>query len=256
LREGRPSLADLTGYPETLATKFNGLWACTWFGALHSRRELAPTPSAADFAGPLAREIVRQDATSAYGHGGFNPILDPRCRIIPLSEATLMATQRRFVRQRFASHAAFSRIRSRFRNPVISSLSTAFPYAKGPRAKNSPALHEGIVRSGQEIGRRIGYHQVTEFDASAPSRRRSRACLALTSRRGTDVRTGRPYPPKGGRTFSRCARDRVERPAPPPSKISYFRISSFLCSRYDSPSLRRAPFCQARFRRRARGLRR
>jgi hypothetical protein len=133
-----------------------------------------------------------------------------------------MATQRRFVRQRFASHAAFSRIRSRFRNPVISSLSTAFPYAKGPRAKNSPALHEGIVRSGQEIGRRIGYHQVTEFDASAPSRRRSRACLALTSRRGTDVRTGRPYPPKGGRTFSRCARDRVERPAPPPAKSRIF----------------------------------
>ena len=45
-----------------------------------------------------------KDATSPYGHGGFNPILDPRCRIIPLSEATLMATQRRFVRQRFASH--------------------------------------------------------------------------------------------------------------------------------------------------------
>src|ERR1700730_7775948 len=59
---------------------------------------------------------------------------------------------------------------------------------------------------------------------------------ALTSRRGTDVRTGRPCPPKGGRTFSRCARDRAERPAPPRAKISYFRISSFLCSR-DDPSL-------------------
>jgi hypothetical protein len=117
------------------------------------------------------------------------------CRIIPLSEATLMATQRRFVQRRIASHAVFSRIRSSFRNPVISSLSTAFPYAKGPRAKNSPALHEGIVRSGQEIGRRIGYHQVTEFDASAPSRRRSRACLALTSRRGVRrcIEGNRPF---------------------------------------------------------------
>ena len=30
-------------------------------------------------------EIVRQDATSAYGHGGFNPI-DPSCRIVPQAE--------------------------------------------------------------------------------------------------------------------------------------------------------------------------
>jgi hypothetical protein len=46
---------------------------------------IGQTPSAADFAGPLAREIVRQDATSAYGHGGFNPI-DPSCRIVPQPE--------------------------------------------------------------------------------------------------------------------------------------------------------------------------
>jgi hypothetical protein len=44
---------------------------------------------AADLAGPVAREIVRQDATSAYCYGGFNPILDPSCRIIPQPEATL-----------------------------------------------------------------------------------------------------------------------------------------------------------------------
>jgi hypothetical protein len=96
--------------------------ACAWLGALHSRRELAQTPSAADFAGPLAREIVRQDATSVYGHGGFNPIVDQRCRIIPQPEA---------VRRRFASHAVITRIRSYFRNLfVISSLSLSFPFTQ------------------------------------------------------------------------------------------------------------------------------
>jgi len=60
---------------------------------------------------------------------------------------------------------------------------------------------EGIVRSGQEIARRIGYHQVTEFDASAPSRWRSRACLALACRRRTGIRAGRPHPSKGRPDF-------------------------------------------------------
>ena len=144
LREGRPSLADLTGCPETLATKFKGLWACAWFGALHSRRELAPTPSAADFAGPLAREIVRQKTPL--------PLM-AMAALIPSSirdagpfhsrKRPFMATRRRFVRRGFASHAVFNRIRSCFRNLVISSLSTAFPYAKAPCAKNSPPFNRG-----------------------------------------------------------------------------------------------------------------
>jgi hypothetical protein len=48
------------------------------------------------YAEPLAREIVRHDATAAYGRGGFNPILDSRCWIIPQPEATLYDDTARF----------------------------------------------------------------------------------------------------------------------------------------------------------------
>ncbi len=65
---------------------------------------------------------------------------------------------------------AFARIRSYFRNLfAISSLSFSILLRKNTRRQNSSALHEGLVRSGQEIGRRIGYRQATEFDASALS---------------------------------------------------------------------------------------
>lgn len=46
-----------------------------------------------------------------------------------------------------------------------------------------------------------------------------RACLALTNRRGTGIRTGRLCPPKGGRALSCCARGCAERPAPRRAKI-------------------------------------
>jgi len=36
---------------------------------------------------------------------------------------------------------------------VLSSLSFSFPLRKNTSAQNSPAFHEEIVRSGQEIGR-------------------------------------------------------------------------------------------------------
>jgi hypothetical protein len=83
-------------------------------------------------------------------------------------QATLYRAPRVFVQPRFASHAVFARIRSCLRNLfVISSLSFSFPLRKSTPRQNSPAFHEGIVRSGQEIWRRIGYRQATEFDASA-----------------------------------------------------------------------------------------
>src|ERR1700724_1064796 len=80
---------------------------------------------------------------------------------------------------RFASHAAFTR-RSCFRNLfAISSLSFRFPLGKNPEKFNGPS--GGGSPFGSRKRRRIAYHQATEFDASAPSRWRSRACLALTS---------------------------------------------------------------------------
>ena len=173
-------------------------------------------PSLADLAG---------NPETGFGHPhGFGALHHSRKR-------PFMATQRRFVRRRFASHAAFSRIRSSFRNPVISSLSTAFPYAKGPRAKNSPALHEGIVRSGQEIGRRIGYHQVTEFNASAPSRWPSRACQP--ARNGCPDRP--PLSPhRRPDFFPPRARLRRETRSTPSKNLGFFSFS-LLRSRDDPP---------------------
>jgi hypothetical protein len=86
---------------------------------------------------------------------------------------------------------------------MIASLSFSIPLRKNAWRQKSAALDACIAHSGQEIGLRIGYHQAAEFDASAPSRWRSRACLALSRGRGTVIRTGRPclVPPKGGRTL-------------------------------------------------------
>jgi hypothetical protein len=80
-----------------MMTKFNGLWVCAWFWSAPLAAGIGPSATpAADLAEPLAREIVRQDATSAYGYGGFNPNLDPSCRIIPQPEAAPSGDTARF----------------------------------------------------------------------------------------------------------------------------------------------------------------
>ena len=71
-----------------MTKKFNGLWVCAWFWSATRAAAIGPNAvHAADLAEPPAREIVRQDASSAYG--GFNPVLDPRCGIMPQPEAHL-----------------------------------------------------------------------------------------------------------------------------------------------------------------------
>jgi len=66
LREGLPILADFAGGPETMMTKFNGLWACAGFWSAIFAAGIGPNAvQAADLAEPQAREIVGQDATSA-----------------------------------------------------------------------------------------------------------------------------------------------------------------------------------------------
>jgi hypothetical protein len=76
---GQPSWADFAGYNDD---EIKRTLAMRVVLELTLAAGIGPNPvHAADLAEPLAREIVRQDATSAYGHGGFNPILDPRCRI-------------------------------------------------------------------------------------------------------------------------------------------------------------------------------
>jgi hypothetical protein len=128
LREGRPSLADFAGDPETMMTKFNGHWACAWFWSAPLAAGIGPNAvQAADLAEPLAREIVRQDAAFTYGYGGFNPILDPRRRIVPQPEAALSGDTARFCLAAVCESRSLYRIRTCFRNFfVMSSLSFSF----------------------------------------------------------------------------------------------------------------------------------
>ena len=114
-----------------------------------TRRKVRPFACLATARG--AGERVKQNAASAYGHGGFNPILDPRWRIIPRRRATLYGAPRVFVQPRFAGHAVFARIRSCLRNLfVISSLSFSFPLRKStPRQKIT-----GLSRGDSTFGSR------------------------------------------------------------------------------------------------------
>src|SRR5450631_776625 len=73
---------------------------------------------------------------------------------------------------------------------------------QAPASRVSRAFGAPIVRSGQETVRHFGYYEPAEIDASAFSRRRSRASLAQTRRRGAKFRTGHP-PPRVAGTFPR-----------------------------------------------------
>ncbi|HUB63187.1 MAG TPA: hypothetical protein VL996_01860 [Methylocella sp.] len=83
--------------PETIVKKRNGLLPCAWVRRMSflawvgigtaQAADLAPGPGAplpppVEFAGPV------------YGY--FNPLLDPRCRIIPVPQANLYGDTARF----------------------------------------------------------------------------------------------------------------------------------------------------------------
>lgn len=57
---------------------------------------LSQAARAADLTGPHSGDMVPQQLSMAYGYGGFNPLLDPRCRIIPVPEAGLYGDTARF----------------------------------------------------------------------------------------------------------------------------------------------------------------
>jgi hypothetical protein len=121
------------------------------------------------------------------------------------------------------------RIRSSLRNSFDCVALFSFPLRKNAWRQNSAGLNAGIAHSGQETGLRISYHQPAEFDASAPSRWRSRACLALSRRRRTVIRTGRPCPPQGRPGFvftARTVTPRGPRHEGQPLRGEFFALSS------------------------------
>jgi hypothetical protein len=73
-------------------TKLNKLQVCAW--AISSTLAAASSPAAcaADLTEPGPRAIM----PPPYVYGGFNPIFDPRCRIVPQPEASLYGETARF----------------------------------------------------------------------------------------------------------------------------------------------------------------
>src|SRR5450631_2291111 len=79
---------------------------------------------------------------------------------------------------------------------------------QAPASRVSRAFGALIVRSGQETVRHFGYYEPAEIDASAFSRRRSRASLAQIGQRGARFFDGSLQENRGPRRASASARER------------------------------------------------
>lgn len=90
---GAPQTLNL---PETAMTKFNifltraAVCGVAWVAAFGQN-----AAQSADLTAPLSYGRVPREPVFAYG-GGFDPFLDPRCRIVPQPEASLYGETARF----------------------------------------------------------------------------------------------------------------------------------------------------------------
>jgi hypothetical protein len=65
-RDGQPSLADLAGNPETMMTKFNGLWASAWFWSATPQPEATLYGDTAPFRPLHARFEMKRSITKMH----------------------------------------------------------------------------------------------------------------------------------------------------------------------------------------------
>jgi hypothetical protein len=83
--------------PEIKMTKRNGLRACAWLWSVPFMAGAGiPLAQAADFAPGPGPAMVPTVEIVGPVYGYFNPVLDPRCRIIPVPELNLYGNTARF----------------------------------------------------------------------------------------------------------------------------------------------------------------
>ncbi len=181
------------------------------------RRELAQTPSKRPISPNRWRGSLGKTPLPLMAMAALIPSSIRDAESFHSRNRPFLAAQRVFVRRRFASHEVFTRIRSWFRNSFCDfiALLQLYPYAKTPSAKHSPALHEGGSTFGSRdralnwLSSSHGVRCLRAFPAAVPHL----SSPNQAARNG--YRTGRPCPPKGGRTFPGRSRGCAGRPAPP-----------------------------------------
>ena len=96
-----PVLPPTMTVPETNMTKSTRLWTCAWLCYVSLAAALGIGPArAADLApgpgpGP-GPEMVPAVEIAGPPYGYFSPVLDPRCRIVPMPQANLVGDTVRF----------------------------------------------------------------------------------------------------------------------------------------------------------------
>jgi len=76
--------------------KRNGLRACAWLWSAGLAAAGVATAHAADRAPRPGPDFVPAGVMAGPPYGYFNPVVDPRCRIVPMPQANLVGDTARF----------------------------------------------------------------------------------------------------------------------------------------------------------------